>query len=765
MTDHMMETSSGVPFEPRSLAASLGAMSDADLAALFRERPDLIRSLPDDLTGLAARCASPASVRLAWHRLNRLEQQVAQVLVAHGGPVALNSLMSAMDPSGDRSTRSAIAHAIGRLRALALVWGEDDSLRPVAALTYEAGPAPCDLDPDDRSQRASIAHYLVHPDDFFAELDSAPASARAALDRMTWGPPRGRLANADRPVSAATASTPIEWLLARGMLVASGPDSVVLPREIALLLRGGAYVQHVEMPPSAPSTGTVVADADATAGMHALLFTRATGRLLNIIDEGGTRLLRTTGIYQRDAAELARRLQLTLHETALVADVARAAGLLGPDAHAGLWTLTRAAEAWRVLPEQRQWAALALAWRDTDAHAALAGGSGEPDNRILSDSLYAPGIAEIRRLALRLAATAPPGAVIDADSLVGSIGWHRPRLHGRDLPAFVAEILADAETIGACGRGALSAAGRLLAESDAQPAAVGAAVRWPPLVDRVVLQADLTATALGPMTQQAEGRIGLLADLESTGAGTVYRFSTASLNRAFDAGMATAEVLAELTGLSVTDVPGTLAALVSDVGRRHGSIRVEPASSVITSDDDAALAAAMSERTLAHLRLRRIASGIAISPLGHAEVTAALRKSGVAAVSAMDAAPSRPRRLPAPPAVRTEYLGDDHLAAAVRAVRAGESARAVLEGPTAVAPVAPHDLVEAIAGAIRNGRPLWLDFSDPTGTRRVRLVDPLTLRGGLLSGFDHREQRVTAFALSRIAGIAVVPAGDQASTD
>jgi len=272
----------------------------------------------------------------------------------------------------------------------------------------------------------------------------------------------------------------------------------------------------------------------------------------------------------------------------------------------------------------------------------------------------------------------------------------------------------------------------------------------------VVLQADLTATALGPMDRQTEARIARLADVESTGAGTVYRFSSVSLQRAFDAGMATAEVAAELAELSLTPVPGTLDALVLDVGRRHGAIRVVSAASVITSDDDAALAAALADRTLAHLRLHRIAAGVAISHVGPEAVTAALRKAGVAAVTAVGAAP-RPHRLVAPAVtVLQPSLSDAELSAAVRAVRAGQTARAALAGPVPTEPLAPHDLADTLRAAIRDGRTLWLDYADAAGTRRVRHVQPILLRGGVLSGYDQREQRVAAYPLSRIAGVAVV---------
>ena len=144
---------------------------------------------------------------------------------------------------------------------------------------------------------------------------------------------------------------------------------------------------------------------------------------------------------------------------------------------------------------------------------------------------------------------------------------------------------------------------------------------------------------------------------------------------------------------------------------------------------------------------------MAVSAMRPEEVTAALRKAGLPALS--PAMPARPRRLPAPRPVRTELPGDEEAAVAVRGLRAGEAARASLSGPAKLAPVGPHELVDILRDAIRQQSVVWVDFADPTGTRRVRAVQPLTVRAGMLSAFDTRDRRVSAFPLSRIAGIAV----------
>ena len=87
------------------------------------------------------------------------------------------------------------------------------------------------------------------------------------------------------------------------------------------------------------------------------------------------------------------------------------------------------------------------------------------------------------------------------------------------------------------GAGGLASYGRtLLADSD--PTAALAAL-LPEPVDHVLLQADLTAVAPGPLESQLARKLQLVADVESRGGATVYRFTPTSVRRALDSVVAT----------------------------------------------------------------------------------------------------------------------------------------------------------------------------------------------------------------------------------
>lgn len=730
---------------PTTLAGWLRTRTDEQIADLLRLRPDLTRPLPEDLAGLAARAAAGVSVRLAWDRLNRSQQQLLEVLVAlRTGPVNQADL------------QPGLADAVPSLIANGLLWGQPEELRAVSAVADLVGPYPCGLDLTDRSHRHRLQEYLANPQSLRDELAAAPPGVQQAIDQLLWGPPRGTLPNADRVITTETARTPVEWLLARDILIAEDAQTVVLPREVALILREGRYLPAVaSQPPPPQADRPIVPDVDAAAGLQALTATRAVGRLLTALEADETRVLRTGGIYQRDAEALATGLRLPLGQLSLLADAAWSAGLIAADEQASRWGLTTVADRWRALDEPMQWAVLATGWLSSDRHAVLAATGIDPEARLLSTSLNVPSVRQIRALVLAAASRTAVSAVIDPDAVVDYVRWRRPRLDGPDLPKLTRQILADAEVLGVTGRGAVSAAGRVLADLDPEVAVVAGAVIWPSVVEQVIVQADLTATAFGPLSLSAQARLERLAEAESFGTGASYRFTAASLRAALDAGLSVNEIELEIAGLSSTPLPQSLVTLIQDVGRQHGSVRVTAAACVVTSDDAAALAAAVSDRTVGQLGLRLVAPGVAIATAPVGDVIKALRAAAVPAVGDETERPRRARRVPSPPPVTTQVASSAWVEAAVRSLRAGEASRfaAGTNGTGQVTPVGPHALVEVLQAAIKEGRSLWLDVSDPTGTRRVRRVDPLTLRSGVLSGFDHRDQRVAAFPLSRIAGI------------
>ncbi|MEO7061911.1 MAG: hypothetical protein ABI083_19520, partial [Lapillicoccus sp.] len=74
-------TSAAEPSTARSLADDIRARSDAELSELIIGRPDLARPAPADLTSLAARASTRASVQRCLEALDRGELQVLEAAV------------------------------------------------------------------------------------------------------------------------------------------------------------------------------------------------------------------------------------------------------------------------------------------------------------------------------------------------------------------------------------------------------------------------------------------------------------------------------------------------------------------------------------------------------------------------------------------------------------------------------------------------------------------------------------------------------------
>ncbi|NEC47998.1 DNA-binding protein, partial [Actinospica acidiphila] len=138
-----MSTEENPAAAPRSLAEALRGRDDVSLAALLRSRPDLITPVPTDLTQLATRAGTRASVVRALERLDRFTLQTAQALAIASEPATYDELLGLMaGDDGDPAVSDALPHALGTLREQALVWGGDGRLRLVRTARELLAPSP-----------------------------------------------------------------------------------------------------------------------------------------------------------------------------------------------------------------------------------------------------------------------------------------------------------------------------------------------------------------------------------------------------------------------------------------------------------------------------------------------------------------------------------------------------------------------------------------------------------------------------------------------
>ncbi|MFD9596196.1 helicase-associated domain-containing protein [Kitasatospora sp. NPDC059973] len=834
------------PAGPRTLAEELRSRADDDLAALLRSRPDLLNPVPGDLTQLAARLSSRASALRALERLDRFTLQVAEALAAapDGAPPAtVRTLLTGpakvkphpgatpLSTADRAAVTAALPRALATLRDRALLWGPDNGLRlviaarealaPTAANPGRTGLGPTLADATAGMSPARIQQLLVSagqpptPDPVTAVaaltalltdrarcdalLATAPEPALRLLDRLVWGPPTGTVPDATRPVTAEDAQSPVEWLLARGLLLPSSPGSVVLPRELALHLRGGRTHRLVEPVQPEPAPAAAARDpqaVDGAAAGQAYTAVRTVEELLDLWGLNPPPTLRAGGLGVRDLKRTAQTLESTEQQTAFWLELAYTAGLLAPDGEADeRWSPTPAYDGWLQQDTADRWAALAAGWLTATRVPALTGtpdGKGKP-RAALGPELDRTLAPSVRRAALALLAELPPGTPATADELLPTLRWQRPLRGGpvtarpaadgphggagahpaagpgRDLrDDLVGWTLAEAELLGITGRGALASPGRALLTAEADPAEVLAPLLPRPL-DHVILQPDLTAIAPGPLLTPLAQALALCADIESKGGATVYRFTPESVRRALDAGRSAADLQAFLDQHSRTPVPQPLSYLIDDVARRHGILRVGAASSYLRCDDPALLGEVLADRRSVDLRLRLLAPTVLASQAAPDVLLATLRTMGYAPaaesaegdvlITRPDSHRTPPRAAPVPVPDGPPTPDDVLLAAAIKAIRAGDRAATAVRREPAPDPrrlprTAAAETLASLQTAVLLGERMWIGYLNAEGIASQRIIDPVKVEGGFVTAFDHHADELRTFALHRITGVA-----------
>ncbi|MEU9995815.1 helicase C-terminal domain-containing protein [Streptomyces sp. NPDC050848] len=411
----------------------------------------------------------------------------------------------------------------------------------------------------------------------------------------------------------------------------------------------------------------------------------------------------------------------------------------------------------------------------TGAGAGAAGGRGTA-----STTAYGTGSAS------------PAFGSTGSSTAYGSGTGHSPT----DLRSRIALwTLGEAEMLGITGRGALASPARALlnlplAEAAPEPvaehgvelsvAASRAATLLAPLlpeaVDHVLLQADLTAVAPGPLRRPLADMLSVLADVESKGGATVYRFTPGSVRRALDAGRSASDLHDFLTAHSRTPVPQPLSYLIDDVARKHGHLRIGAASAYVRCDDDAVLGEILADKRSASLRLRRLAPTVLAAQTDPTALLEGLRSMGYAPaaesaagdvlITRADAYRTAARTAPAPvpdgpPAPDSTLLG-----AAVRAIRAGDLAATAVRkerpetpetparAPGELPRTSPAETLATVQAAAMTGTAVWIGYVNAEGAASQRVIAPVRVEGGFVTGYDHTADEVRTYPLHRITGVA-----------
>ena len=743
----------------------LRAQDDATLAALLVARPDLATPPPPDTTVLAARAATRASVTRAAEGLDTFTLAVLDALVvadADKAPVAATRVAEIVGPD---ASEARVRDALDTLVRLALAWGTDE-LSVVPAAREAGGLFPAGLgrpSPD------------LDGVDIGALLTDLPEAERRMLTTLAHGSPLGRTKDAGVVVPLEQARTPVQRLLAMRLLLRRDAETVELPRQVALAIRGDSPLGTVRLDEPALNTKQQkAATVDATGAGEALEFLRRTELLVKLWSEEPAPVLKSGGLGVRDLRKAARELDTDERGASMIAETLFGASMIADSAAATTpeWLPTTLVDPWLVATPAQQWATLAAAWLDLPRLPGLAGARDAKDKVLapLSDDLRRPPApAERRRILSTLAELRAGTGVAAPDDLASMLAWRAPRRGGRLRDEIVRWTLAEATMLGLVALGALTGAGRALLDDGPAAAAKRMSDSMPEPLDHVLVQADLTVVAPGPLEASLAADIAAVANVESAGSATVYRVTEASVRRALDMGR-TAEELHELfRSRSRTPVPQGLTYMIDDVARRHGRLRGGTASSFLRCDDPVLLAEVAAHPAAARLELRRIAPTVLVSPVPLSDVLEELRGAGFAPAAedaqghVLDLRPAG-LRLPAPARQRRAPVGSlspERALALVEQLRSGDMAAGTRRGRTVslTGGTGATDTAATLAllrEAIEQNSRVWIDFVDSRGVASQRVVDPFRVGGGILEGRDVTHGAVRQYPLHRITSAALV---------
>lgn len=841
----------------RALSKELEARSDESLRALFAARPDLISPAVPDFSALAARASARVSVQRALERLNKPQMQVLETLhLCTNTDTAHSACATGLRKFIPGASVAAVDRILASLQDLALVHRADPphgttpsghrqrfylpvgSLRDVVGI-YPAGlgrsytelvrlqPAfaqrvvqlvaelhrsgvPVQEATTPMEAALALQHWTSSPESLQQILADAPERTTALLARFgNWA--MGAVPQAQRKASVTNEAAdvgPVDWLLARGLLVPLDAAHVELPHSVGVSLRGGAIINDFTLSPPVPELGHTTAALRRNAALGAIAETlRLVGELLHAVREQPLATLRTGGVGVREMRRLAEALRIEQQRAGLLVELCALSGLIRLDVDSSAWVQPPELE-WLLLPRQEQWLWLVNAWLASERVPSLVGqpvngpagippaahrGAAGTTINALSAEAQRPDAPVVRKRILEILnqlsneATAPDAhaPVLDAAAVLQRAEWEQPRM-ARRFSSLIRGVLAEADMLGLTGSGALSQLGSAIAEDNPDDALGILGEHLPAALNHVLLQADLTAVAPGYLSPELSEKLLLMADAEGQGPATIYRFSAASVRRALEAGQDAASLLGFLREHSATAVPQPLEYLVEDTASRHGRLRVGMAASFIQSDDEAAVLELTSESKASGLGLVRIAPTVLISTAPPRETAQVLRSLGLSP-SVEESEPSllRLRRgAPVPVSTRPVYTAPrtapaeaemDAQLAVLRHLKhspaGGHDGYRAVTGPgaalaSAVSPstsasgsgsgsgeTATQLGLETLQRAIRLKQTVNMNVVDGGGNANLETVVPLSVSGGRVRVFDPARETERVVSIHRIIDI------------
>ncbi|MET0864322.1 MAG: helicase-associated domain-containing protein [Nakamurella sp.] len=786
----------------------LAARTPEQLAEILVNRQDVIWGAPlRGIDDLASRLSQPVSVAHALSRLPLPGTQLLHALAALGPRPTVQKAAALLLADGRSSERQldAVRSALTMVADRALAWLADEESVVVNPAVPIVIPEPLgigrtvashlertpvgqlrdiarNLGLAQSSRReeliAMITEELTDPTSVRGLIAAAPEAVRQRLRELATGTVDDRGSpryQQDREGE--------NWARRRGLLFGGEYFRSELPVEVVLAIRQGEIA--VNFDPAIPELAvapvpqhSLVAAASAAASE----FTETVAAVVDFMTRSPIPGLKAGGIGSREVSKTAKGLGVDERQIRFALELIRTLGLLA--GAQGRVSTHPSATGWRAKEPAARFADLVAAWwglpvtptltHDDDGKAIPAVGARTADGSAKTlRSAVIEGIADV-----------PSGTgLIGLDTLAERLHWQLPGSINPEDPALPA-IWAEAHLLGVLAQGALTPIGVALVGADAADLVHIAARYLPAAATLGRFGSDLTVLVAGAPAAAVSALLDSCANRESRGAAVIWRFSPASVRRAFDEGTTAAELVGALEQIAETGLPQPLTYLIGDVERRHGSLVVRPARSLVRSADEALLAEVVADRALRSHRPSLVAPTVVAFQSDSDAVLLALRAAGYLPVPADEAGLvdlSRPGD-GASADVADQQVVDDlerlreladfddddgqafvDLAEAILSTAAARDAdlgreltqtEALIEafGPQ-LAPVERRQL----AFAVENQVPVSITYQSATGGTTTRTISEIELVNGLLYAWCHLRDDDRVFAIDRVQAVSPVP--------
>ncbi|MFJ9445785.1 helicase-associated domain-containing protein [Kitasatospora sp. NPDC101235] len=740
---------------------------------------------------------------------------MAEVVAALTG-VSRDDLANLLDAThGDRA--HGLAAVLEALADRALMWPDGNGLLHMATPLRNAWGSPLGLDaplvqllagsnsdelgrmlakldikPAANRKEMRLAALIDHHSDparVAALVAKAPAAARKLLERRAHeAPERAGFIMFGAP--QADSKPGEQWAVERGLLIRDRPryGPARMPAEVALALRGSDWhAPFTPVPPGVRSVPATVSDIDRETAAASMAFAAHAVSVLGVCAAAPPARLKAGGVGTRELARIGKAAQCDEILVRLVLETASAAGLLARDGDR--IAATASYDTWAEQEPADQLAVLLRAWW---ALPLTPGGSRDEDGKALPALAGAPpcgGCVQARHGLLTAASQLPAGeGAANSADLGALLVWLRPLVDElpQDATPF-ATLIREAELLGALALGAVSPIGAALLAGDAEALTDACRRLLPAASGTARFGSDLTAVVAGTPSARLLALLDSVADRESAGAASVWRFSPGSVRRALDAGLTPDALTADLAAVAVESLPQPLSYLIHDTARSHGRVRVVSAACVIHGEEPALLAELAAHRKLTQLGLRLLAPTVLVSRTPLDKTLAALRSAGYAPVAEEPDGSVRIERARRPRAASTlppprlsggrsrTQRADAHTADARTTVDLPSLAARLRDAPQDIPEPDPwdnrpydSDTEEIIAGYARNlpftdvrqlahavndGQAITIEYVATSGNATVRTLSRLELDAPYLHAWCHLRNDERVFTLSRIHGV------------